>query len=138
MLRLVNRKPKASAVHRWRQVLVLLALVLATACQGPEILSPQQGGALVHKTKVGMSKDEIIGQLGVPHKQETYGATEFLFYNANWVMADAAVQRSPVVIVRGKVIGFGKPYYDAFINSQSNWNSEVGVTQSEWSTTVKP
>jgi hypothetical protein len=138
MLRLVNSKPNTSALHWWRQMLALLALVLAAACQGPEILSPQQGGALVHKTKVGMSKDEIVGQLGRPHKEETYGATEFLFYNANWIMADAALQRSPVVIVSGKVVAFGKSYYDAFIKSQNNWEGEVGVTQSEWYTTVKP
>ena len=120
------------------RIIALLGLVLATACQGPEILSPQQGGVLINKTKAGMSKDEIIGQLGQPHKQETYGATEFLFYNTNWIMADAATQRSPVVVVRGIVIGFGKPYYDAFIKSQANWNVEVGTAGSDWSATINP
>lgn len=85
-----------------------------------------------------MSKEEVIGQLGQPHKQEIYGATEFLFYNTNWVMADAATQRSPVVIVRGKVVGFGKAYYEAFVKSQNGWDGDVVVGQPEWTVAVKP
>jgi hypothetical protein len=122
-------------MHSWRSIFVLSALA-AVACQGSEILSPQQGGILINKTTAGMTKDEIIGQLGLPHKQETYGATEFLFYNTNWVMADAATQRSPVVIVRGKVVGFGKGYYETFLKAQNDWKSDISVGQPEWNVAI--
>ena len=123
-------------MHSWRSIFVLSALA-AVACGGPEILSPQQGGILINKTSAGMTKDEIVAQLGQPHKQEIYGATEFLFYNTNWVMADAASQRSPVVIVRGKVVGFGKGYYEAFIKSQNDWNAGIAVGNPEWSAAIR-
>src|SRR5262245_41127709 len=123
-------------MHFWRPLLALAAL-LAVACQGPQLLSPQQGGILINKTTAGMRKEELLEKLGPPHKQETYGPTEFLFYNTNWIMVDAAKQRSPVVIVRGKVVGFGNGYYEAFIKSQTEWKGEVGVALPEWSVATK-
>ena len=96
-----------------------------------EILSTQQTGALINKTKVGMSRDEIVSQLGPPHRHETYEATEFLFYNTSWASKDAAVQQNPVAIIDGKVVGLGKGYYSAFVKAHGVWEGGDGVVQAE-------
>jgi hypothetical protein len=111
-------------------VLVLIAFAAlphALAACAP-ILSPQQGGILINKIQLGMSRNDVVEQLGQPHKQETQGPTEFLFYNTNWVMTDAASQRSPIAIKDDKVVGFGKSYYETFVKGQTSkadWHGEV-------------
>ena len=97
-----------------------------------------QGGYLVHKARPGMSKDELIGQLGEPHKREIYDATEFLFYNTNWATVSAAGERSPVALVRGRVVGFGQSYYDSYIKARGRWDGVVASSQHEWDATIRP
>ena len=129
----------AGSAGPWlRPAVALLVFVFAAACQNADILSTQQGGALVHKTKLGMSVDDVVRDLGQPHKRETYEATEFLFYNTNWTLADAAAQRSPIAVVHGKVVGLGKSYYDTFIKARTTWTSDVSVAQPAWAATVNP
>jgi hypothetical protein len=108
------------------------------ACQSGELLSPQQGAILVNQTRLGMSRGELIGQLGEPGKKEAYGDTEFLFYTTNWMMADAALKRNPIAIVGDRVVGLGKAYYEAFLQAQSGWSGEVSSGQPAWQTTVDP
>jgi hypothetical protein len=129
--RCLARGTPGPAGRWWHSGIALLAFVLATACQSPQILSTQQSGALISKTKLGMSRDEVVGQLGPPHKRETYEATEFLFYNTNWAMADAAAQQSPVAIVEGKVVGLGTSFYKAFVKSHGVWTGGEGVVEPE-------
>jgi hypothetical protein len=115
----------------WRLVAASLALACLAGCQGTEILSNQQAAALIQKTKVGMSRDEVVAQLGPPHRHETYEATEFLFYNASWAMKDAASQQSPVAIVDGKVAGLGRGYYASFVKTRGVWEGGDGVVRAE-------
>ena len=108
--------------------LIVLAAPLHALAACEPILSPQQGGILINKTQLAMSRRDIVEQLGQPHKQETQGTTEFLFYSTNWMAADAASQRSLVAIRDGKVVGFGKSYYETFVKAQSSkdsWKGEV-------------
>ena len=126
-----GRRHRAAAslpARGWRAGIVLLALAVA-ACQSPQVLSTQQGGALIYKTKLGMSREEVLKQLGPPHKRETYEATEFLFYNTSWAMADAAAQQSPVAIEGDRVVGLGKPYYREFVKSHGVWMGGDSITQ---------
>ncbi len=129
-----------SASRWWRCAVALLVLAHAPGCQSIEILSAQQGGALVHNTKVGMSREEVVSQLGEPHKREVIQNTEFLFYNTNWAMAQSAEQRSPIAIAQNKVVGLGKPYYEAFVKSQlsSPWTGDVSREQPERQSAARP
>ena len=57
--------------------------------------------------KIGMSRDEVVALMGQPQKRETYGKTEFLIYQTN-----EAGNFTPIGIVDGKVVGWGRNYYD--------------------------
>jgi SmpA/OmlA family protein len=116
--------------RRLRPVVAVLLLALTAAC-GTEILSAQQGGALVHQTQLGMSREEVVSRLGAPHRSETYETTEFLFYNTNWALATAAEQRSPIAIAHDKVIGLGKAYYDTYVKAHSPWAGTVSPAPAE-------
>ena len=59
----------------------------------------------------GMSRAEVVSLLGAPHKIEKSDTTEFLFYNAPWVMKPGTAGSNPIAIVEGKVVGTGLIYY---------------------------
>jgi hypothetical protein len=61
----------------------------------------------------------VINQLGAPVRQEMQGTTEFLFYHLAWQFAAYADERNPIAIKDGKMIGFGKVYYDSLIKAQT-------------------
>jgi len=78
-----------------------------------------------------MGREDVIGLLGRPQKQEVHGTTEFLFYLTNWLMTEPASQRSPVAISDGKVVGLGKAYYETFVKAQTSkesWKGEVNTS----------
>ena len=121
---------------RWflQMVALIVVALAAAACEsvGLDVLSPQQGAILVNKIQIGMNREEVTDQLGKPQKQETHEATEFLFYTTNWIMADAALQRSPIAIRDGKVVGLGKAYLETFTNRGATWGGWLGqVSPSE-------
>jgi hypothetical protein len=86
----------------------LLALVHAGGCGGM-YLSPAASQALGN-IKVGMSREEVVRQLGPPHNQEMIGNTQLLTYNADWTMENTAGSLSPIAIVDDKVVGLGPSY----------------------------
>ena len=93
----------------------------AAGCQsqafepGDRVLDANIAGNLINGTiKVGMKRKEIVQWLGPPQRTETYGDTEFLFYNAPWYMAGAALTTNPIAIKDGRVCGLGKTYYATF------------------------
>jgi len=62
--------------------------------------------------QVGMERDHVISVLGKPHKREVYGDREFLIYETN-AWADSEKERyTPILIEQGKVVGWGRNYYD--------------------------
>ncbi len=86
-------------------------------CQGAPYLPDPQAQVLL-KIKAGMSREEIVAQLGEPHRQETVGRTQFLFYRTDWRTATEAERISPVAIVDGKVVGLGKDYYQDAVKAE--------------------
>ena len=86
----------------------LLALVQAGGC-GSMYLSPAASQALAN-VKVGMTREEVVRQLGPPHGQETVGNTQLLTYNADWTVENTAGSFSPIAIVDDRVAGFGPTY----------------------------
>jgi hypothetical protein len=102
-----------SATVRIACTLALVAGVATLAgCQSTDVvrLSHAQMNALV-QVKVGMTREEIIRQLGNPERTETSGPTEYLYYHPELPIRETeAMGYSPVVIENGKVIGFGKDF----------------------------
>ena len=70
-----------------------------------------QASALVNGTiKVGMSRTDVVAWLGDPHRVETNGTMEFLFYNVPWMMKPGIITSNPIAIVDGKVAGRAHPF----------------------------
>jgi hypothetical protein len=94
-----------------------VALALATMCG---CLSERQNALVNGQVKVGMEKTKVIAYLGLPQKTETYGATEFLFYDPPVLATLAAIPYNPVAIRDGKVSGVGMVYYKTFQQTGAN------------------
>ena len=110
-----------SAPYLKRGIAIALASMWAAGCQsqafepGDRVLDANIASNLINGTiKVGMKRKEIVQWLGPPQRTETYGDTEFLFYNAPWYMAGAALATNPIAIKDGRVCGLGKTYYATF------------------------
>jgi len=58
-----------------------------------------------------MSRDAVVTQLGDPHRIETNGKMEFLFYRAPWTMSWGTIGSNPIAVVDGKVVGMGSSFY---------------------------
>jgi hypothetical protein len=103
-------------------VLVTICGCVDMGCQTPSgdsaqriLTNPHAASSLINGTiKIGMEKAKVIETLGTPHKTETYGDTEFLFYNTPWYMAPSAITSNPIAIKDGKVSGLGQSYYASF------------------------
>lgn len=107
-------------------LLFLLAQALV-ACESTRILSADGMNALLHgPIRVGTSREEVISLLGPPHRQERYGITEFLFYDTVWQASDAAATRTPIALIDGKVVGWGKAHYATVVEANKRgWG--IGV-----------
>lgn len=83
-------------------------LVLAETAGCGSYLSYGASQALA-AVRVGMTREEVIKQLGEPHSQEMVGNTEFLTYRPDWSAVSAQAQ-TPIAISEGKVAGIGASY----------------------------
>ena len=78
---------------------------------------PQASALVSGYVKIGADRSAVIAQLGTPQRKETYGNTEFFFYNVPWQLAIGAVGRLPIAIADGKVVGFGKSNYESYLKN---------------------
>ena len=92
---------------------IWLGATVISGCQNDPRLSLSQSHALM-KLKVGMSREEVVAQLGEPHKQDAVGDMLFLHYSTVAVLDKEAESVNPVAIMHGKVVGVG-PAYEAKI-----------------------
>ena len=100
-------------------VLLLWAHMLG-ACESMKILSMEQTNALLNgPIQIGMSREDIIKQLGQPFREERHGTTEFLFYQTAWQVTEKAAARSPIALVDDRVVGLGKPHYETLVKQQA-------------------
>ena len=109
----------------WQIPAILAVTCLAGGCESLDVLSPQRSAALLSKIQPGMSRAEVIDQLGQPQKQEARGATELLFYRTIWQVADQAKLRTPIAVRDGIVVGFGDAYLENPAGSPgaSSWDA---------------
>ena len=71
--------------------------------------------------RVGMTRDEVLKAMGDPQRREAYGAMEFLIYRTSverYVGTPEAEMFTPVAIRDGRVIGWGRNYYDTALRSK--------------------
>jgi hypothetical protein len=71
--------------------------------------STNRGG--LNQLAVGMTKEEVIAIMGTPHKREAIGRHEFLLYRTE-TYGDGDRSFTPVVIVDGRLTGWGRNFYD--------------------------
>ena len=64
------------------------------------------------RLRVGMTHDEVVATMGKPQIREAYGKAEFLIYRTDLLIGIQTVDFTPVVLVNGKVTGWGRKIYD--------------------------
>ena len=86
--------------------IAIMTLAETAGCASYLSYSASQALAAV---RVGMTREEVIKQLGEPHSQEMVGKTELLTYRPDWTVTPALAQ-NPIAITEGKVAGIGPTY----------------------------
>ena len=104
-----------------RMLAVALLVIIVAAAEGCASQMPMlETAKLVSgKTKVGMTRGDVVYILGKPQSTENVGQVEFLFYTPIWYALHLAPSQSPIAIREGKVIGVGKAYYDETVQGLS-------------------
>ena len=121
---------------RMRVCLFIIASVLLTGCPGSGLWHSMQisatrteadrNNANLMKVEVGQLRDQFLQVMGPPTKREAYQlpnerSVEFLFYRttgwSNIYSVDTDAQFTPVAIENGKVVGWGRNYYDRVVRS---------------------
>jgi len=104
--------------HAQHSGIAFAMLAMLTACQsGAKVLPMNQVSPLVNgEIRVGMTRAAVVDKLGTPHRIETAGNIEFLFYNAPWQMSWGATGTIPIAIADGKVVGLGSSFYSEHRN----------------------
>lgn len=92
-------------------VILVCVGIMSEGCQSDvsSHLAPTPVQAL-RSIRVGMSREEVVSQLGEPSKTDKFDGAEFLYYRTIAILATEAQAYSPVVIENGKVVGFGTAY----------------------------
>jgi hypothetical protein len=86
--------------------IAVMALAEVAGCASYLSYGASQALAAV---RVGMTREEVVKQLGEPHGQEMVGTTELLTYRPDWTVTPALAQ-NPIAITEGKVAGVGPTY----------------------------
>ena len=108
-----------------RAGLVFALMTSLAACSqsgsGRDPLPMSRASALVNGAiRVGMSRADVIDKIGTPHRTETNGSMEFLFYDVIWMMKPTAGSANPIAIQGGKVVGTGASFYNENRGQNSN------------------
>jgi outer membrane protein assembly factor BamE (lipoprotein component of BamABCDE complex) len=102
-----------------RLIYFLFLVASVAACQ-PFVDGWQSGShtQAIMKLQVGMSRDEVLSLMGQPQRREAYGSNEFLIYRTDYRGGNESADFTPVAIVNGKVVGWGRNYYDNVARSK--------------------
>ena len=98
--------------------IILIAMLLTSSCG---IVYQSQSRTINDKLmqlNVGMLRDEVLSILGKPDRREVYGESEFLIYITNYKAYYEKERATPILIKSGKVVGWGRNYYDDSIKSK--------------------
>jgi outer membrane protein assembly factor BamE (lipoprotein component of BamABCDE complex) len=76
--------------------------------------------AKLMQINIGDSKDQLLKVMGNPELREAYPEGEvWLYYTGTGLGHD---KKTPVVIVNGKIVGWGDNYYDRVIKKKIDLN----------------
>ena len=97
----------------------LVNIITLTGCG---VVAQNQSRATNEKLmqlSVGMSRDQVLATMGNPFRREVYEDTEFLIYvTNNWAESEAD-RFTPICVKEGKVVGWGRSYYDNSLKIKS-------------------
>jgi hypothetical protein len=93
--------------------IVIFATLLLGACG---LVATEINQSRINKLQIGMTRSEAIAVMGSPNKREAYGDTEFLIYRTE-IEGPEHLTLTPIAIVRGKVAGWGRNYYESAIKA---------------------
>ena len=99
-------------------LLLASALLLINGCGIAYQIQSRTTNDNFMQLNVGMSRDEVLSILGTPYKREVYDDREFLIYKTNHVARSEKERFTPILLKSGKVIGWGRNYYDDTIKSK--------------------
>ncbi len=119
-----------------KRLLLVGIVVLIAGCAGSPAWESMQISATraeaernntnLLKVQIGHTKDEFLSVMGPPAKREAYQVgnrktVEFLFYRttgwSSMYTTDMDAQFTPVAIEEGKVVGWGRNYYDRVVRA---------------------
>ena len=110
----------------------LIPLVLITFLSGCGVYKARQNTSALMQLSVGDSKEKLISLMGEPKSREVYGNKEYWIYKTN-ISSDTLEMHTPILIMDGKVSGWGKNYWkdirqqSATPASSSNYSQGGGV-----------
>jgi hypothetical protein len=91
-----------------QSIIVIAAVFLVGGCAQ---LQSSVNAFNTVRLREGMTHDEVIATMGKPQIREARGKAEFLIYRTDPIGTEKA-DFTPVVLVNGKVTGWGRKIYD--------------------------
>jgi outer membrane protein assembly factor BamE (lipoprotein component of BamABCDE complex) len=97
---------------RYLRLIMLIGLLAAVSGCGiaRQLESNATRDKLMH-LQVGMDRDLVLSLMGNPYTREGYGDKEYLFYETNHWANDERKRFTPILIMNGKIAGWGQKYY---------------------------
>ena len=97
--------------------LFVVVVLLLTSCNTSQIRSRRTNDKFM-QLYVGMSRNDVLSMLGTPYSREVYENNEFLIYETNHLAPFEKGRFTPILLNSGKVVGWGRNYYDDAIKSK--------------------
>jgi hypothetical protein len=114
-------------MQRYRLVGSIIVVVAAFSLAGCAQLQSGVNAFNTIRLRVGMTHDEVVATMGKPQIREAYGKAECLIYRTDLLIGPEAMDFTPVVLVNGKVTGWGRKIYDETRRKRAS--SNVGQLQ---------
>jgi outer membrane protein assembly factor BamE (lipoprotein component of BamABCDE complex) len=98
---------------------IFMAIVLS-GCGVAAVAEGSNNRAKLMQINIGDSKDQLLKVMGNPELREAYPEGEvWLYYTGTGFGYN---HKTPVVIVNGKIVGWGDNYYDRVIKKKIDLN----------------
>jgi hypothetical protein len=110
-------------MRRHQSVGSIIAIVAAFLIGGCAQLKSGVNAINTIMLQVGMTRDEVVATMGKPQIREAYGRTEILIYRTDLLIGPQTVDFTPVVLVNGKVTGWGREIYDETRRKRASANA---------------
>jgi hypothetical protein len=95
----------------------------------------QRNSNMMLALKLSQSKPEVLKQLGNPHRNEKYNINDkeidVWFYRTSWNADNLETddEFTPMVFENGKLIGWGRNFYDQTIKFKSEIKQDINIKE---------